>query len=97
MSAVILMELPLVPGKKEEATELFAEFLPQTRTHDGCEEVSMYFEQGDESTLVLFERWETKAHHDAYLQWRGSRPEDGARMQALLAGPPAMRILERGA
>jgi heme oxygenase (mycobilin-producing) len=97
MSVLILMEVTFQPGKAEEGTELFNEFLDQTRTREGCEEIHIYVDRADGSSAVLIELWSSKDLHDAYLAWRGSRPEDGERMKAVLAAPPSMRVLDPAA
>jgi quinol monooxygenase YgiN len=94
MSVLILMDCTFLPGKTEEGTKLFNEFLDQTRTREGCEQIEIYVDRADDSKATLIELWSSKDLHDTYLEWRGSRPEDGERMKAVLAGPPAMRVLD---
>ena len=47
------------------------EALPDTRAFDGCISVETYAEQ-DGSSILLVEEWESKAHQEAYLEWRVS-------------------------
>ena len=71
MSIMITVEFPLQDGKQDDMLASLAEALPDTRAFDGCISVETYAEQ-DGSSILLVEEWESKAHQEAYSEWRVS-------------------------
>ena len=71
MSIMMTVEFPLHDGKQGDMLAFLAEGLPDTRAFDGCISVETYAEQ-DGSSILLVEEWESKAHQEAYLEWRVS-------------------------
>ncbi len=92
MGTLVLFEADALAGKAEELIALFEEVLPDTRAYDGCEGVTVHRDQDAPERLVLIERWTSRSHYEAYLQWRAERGDP--RLGALLAGPPAARYLD---
>ncbi len=71
MSIMFTVEFPLHCGKQGDLLALLEEALPDTRAFDGCIYVEAYAEQ-DGSSILLVEQWESKAHFEAYVEWRES-------------------------
>ena len=71
MSIMFTVEFPLHYGKQGDLLALLEEALPDTRAFDGCISVETYAEQ-DGSSILLVEEQESKAHQEAYLEWRVS-------------------------
>lgn len=44
------------------------EGLTKTRTYDGCVSIRCY--ETEEDTMVIFQEWDSKEHHAAYLKMR---------------------------
>ena len=61
----------LQDGKQNDMLASLAEALPDTRAFNGCISVETYAEQNG-SSILLVEEWESKAHQEAYLEWRVS-------------------------
>ena len=89
---LILLDLPIRPGKLEEVRAHFAEVLPDTRAFDGCGSVSLVVNRDDPTQAMLVERWESQDKYDAYVAWRASLGDE--RLGAMLAGPPSNRSFD---
>ena len=44
--------------------------LVDTRAFDGCESIVVYVDADEPDTVILWEKFATRAHHEAYLAWR---------------------------
>jgi len=44
--------------------------LVDTRAFDGCESIEVYVDADEPDTVTLWEKFATRAHHEAYLAWR---------------------------
>ena len=44
--------------------------LVDTRAFDGCESIEVYVDADEPDTVILWEKFATRAHHEAYLAWR---------------------------
>jgi quinol monooxygenase YgiN len=93
MSIVTVLEIPAREGKVEELKALLKQNLGDTRARQGCESVTVHQDQADANTIVLIERWASRADDEAYRAWRaGPGAIDG--IGALVAGPPSMRYFD---
>ncbi|HLW96610.1 MAG TPA: antibiotic biosynthesis monooxygenase [Solirubrobacteraceae bacterium] len=92
MTTLVLFEADALAGKAEELTTLFEEVLVDTRAYDGCEGVTVHRDQDAPDRLVLLERWVSRPHYEAYLQWRAEQGDP--RLAALLTEPPSIRFLD---
>jgi quinol monooxygenase YgiN len=94
MSVLVLFELQVKPDNISNMKLYMAEILPDTRAYDGCQRIDVYFNTEDAGSMVVVEYWDSRAHHEKYRAWRdGTGFRD--RVQAMLAGPPTLRYLER--
>jgi quinol monooxygenase YgiN len=90
MSVLVVVDLPAQPGKAEEIESFINAIVPDTRTFDGFEGITLHRDQEDPNHLLLLERWDSRAHHEKYLAWRTDRG-DLATIVGLLAGAPTIR------
>ncbi len=44
--------------------------LVDTRAFDGCESIEVYVDADEPDTVILWEKFATRADHEAYLAWR---------------------------
>jgi heme-degrading monooxygenase HmoA len=61
------------PGRAGELLAGLHRVLPDTLTHDGCEEVRLWRDQDDQDRVVSATRWTTRADYEAYLEWRSQK------------------------
>ncbi|MCZ6774403.1 MAG: putative quinol monooxygenase [Proteobacteria bacterium] len=104
MTCVVLLELEV----KEEAVEgLMAglkDIFPDTRAYEGCIDVYASQDQDKPTTIVMVERWESRAHYEKYFARRRrasgisirSAPDPRCNCRRMIDHPPvgfAARIL----
>lgn len=94
MSVMVLLEAPVKPEDLSKMKSYMAEILPGTRECEGCQGINVYFDVANETTLVLVEHWDSRAHHEKYLAWR---TETGVmeKLGGMISGPPNLRYFER--
>jgi quinol monooxygenase YgiN len=58
------------PEDKQSMKDLLVtpEGLTKTRTFDGCVSIECY--EAEEDTMVIWQKWDSKEHHAAYLKMR---------------------------
>ena len=92
MSVMVSVEFFLQDGKQNDMLASLAEALPDTRAFNGCISVETYAEQGS-SSILLVEKFESKAHFEAYVAWRESTGF-GDVLAPFLAADEIVRIYE---
>ena len=94
MSVLVLIEAPVKSEDVSKMKSYMAEILPDTRVYGGCQGVDLYFNKEAAGSMLLVERWESRAHHEKYVGWR---TETGVmdKIGAMLAGPPSIRYFEK--
>jgi quinol monooxygenase YgiN len=85
MSILVVLELDAVDGKADEMVEVLRGSLGDTRARPGCESVTVHRGQDQPTTILLVERWATRADDDAYRAWRAGEGAI-AEMRPLVAG-----------
>jgi len=93
MSVMVVVELPAQPDKAEDIVSFISAIVPDTRTFDGFEGITLHRSQDDPDHLLLLEAWESRAHHGKYLAWRTDRG-DLATIVGMLAGSPTIRYFD---
>jgi quinol monooxygenase YgiN len=73
MSVRVILELHVKPEATEQMKGGFKNLLPDTRSFDGCEEISVVQSQDDPNMFLVLEQWETRENYEAYLKWRTDR------------------------
>ena len=87
------VQLTAKPGKLDAlCKEVFETALKDTRRFDGLISLETYAEQGTD-TLLLIEKWKSKAHHEKYREWRKTSGF-GAIVGPYLTGPSAIRYFD---
>ena len=93
MSILVVLELEAVPGSEATMIDVLRRNLGDTRARQGCEGVTVHQDQDRPASIVLVERWATRADDGAYRAWRAG---EGAikEMAGLVAGPPTIRYYD---
>lgn len=93
MGVFVVLELKLQPGTREQAKKEAAAILPDTRKFAGYVSLNLLESTDEPDVLMIVEQWESRAHYQAYFNWR---MESGtmAGIGALLAAPPAPRYFD---
>ena len=93
MAVTVLLDLHTKAGRGDELEEFLAKILPDSRAFDGCIELRVVRNQDDPEHIVVIERWESRAHHEAYFAWR---VEEGTLAAALdyLETQPVFRYFD---
>ena len=60
MAITVLLEAKAKPGTGNDFLEILKEILPDTRSHDGCKEITVYQNQDDADVMDLVGKWESK-------------------------------------
>jgi quinol monooxygenase YgiN len=66
----IIVEFPVVAETRAEFIIELEKILVDTRAFDGCLGVTIWTNEEDASMVWLLEDWQTRAHQEAYLNWR---------------------------
>lgn len=91
MSITVLVEGTVKDNDAFDA--LMREILPDTRSYEGCEGLTVKRNMDESAGVVLVENWQSRAHYDKYLGWREETGVLGE-IGALLDGPPSIRYFE---
>ena len=75
VSILTVLELEAAEGKAEQVKAVLAQHLGDTRARPGCELVTVHQDQSNPNSILLIERWATRADDEAYRAWRAG---DGA-------------------
>ena len=71
MSQTVYAEFPCKEGEGANLVNMLREILPDTRAFEGCESIEVYTGGSDNADdVVIWQRWATRANHEAYLAWR---------------------------
>lgn len=94
MSVLVILEGQVQPEKIDELKSSLAGLFPGTRAYDGSQGIDAYFNMDDKGNMAILEKWESRGHHEKYLQWR---TETGVmeKLGSMLIGPPSLRYFER--
>lgn len=87
MPITVLLELTFKPDSVAAAREVMGRALTETRSFDGNLATVVIVDEADEAHWIVYERWESVAHDEAYRSFRAG---DGkiVDLPALLAAPP---------
>ncbi|MCO4747937.1 MAG: antibiotic biosynthesis monooxygenase [Proteobacteria bacterium] len=93
MAETMILTIPVKPEKRDEFAQMMGGVLPDTRAYEGCLGVDLWLPEDNDSNVLFFERWATRANQEAYFAWR---IETGL-MDALapfLAGEPVVTWMD---
>ncbi len=92
MSLTTILDLHVKPDDAAGAPAVLRSILTDTRNFDGCLGVDVMVDVADPAHYVLFEKWESVEADSAYRAWRAT-PEGASSLGNILAGPPAVTML----
>jgi len=72
MTTIVLLDIP-AGDARDAVLALMRDALPVTRAFDGCEGLELLANQDDTGNILIYERWQSRAHYDALLR-RGCGP-----------------------
>ncbi len=87
MVCAVTAEFVCNNGKRDELVELLSVMVPETRKKDGAIMIEICIDQDDPDRIVLLEKWNSRANHEAYVAYRKERG-DIDKIMNLLATPP---------
>ena len=90
MALITQFELIAKEANGEALSAFLSEILPGTLSYEGCEGADFGVSEDNASSVLLIEKWRSKADFEAYLNWRIDRG-DFAKMQSLLALDPKVQ------
>lgn len=67
--------------------------LIDTRKFAGCRRIEVYLDQGNPNRMLLWEGWDSRAHHEKYVQWQVETGMIEA-LVPMLSEPPAFLHLD---
>jgi quinol monooxygenase YgiN len=93
VSILVLLELEAKDGAESAMIDVLRRHLGDTRARPGCESVTVHQDHDRPTSILLVERWASRADDDAYRAWRAG---DGAiaEIGPLVAGAPKIRYLD---
>lgn len=69
MGTLVQVEAIVQPEQLENFIAMCRKGFADTRSFDGCNEISGYLCE-DGKTFLAIERWDSKEHYERYLAWR---------------------------
>ena len=87
MAIAVTLELKTQPGKGGELVGALKGMLGDTRARQGAQKIEMVVNQDDSDHIVVYEIWDTKEDHQAYMGWRQERGDLDA-LGGLVVEPP---------
>ncbi len=93
MTTIVTLDIPASAGTRDAVLATLQEALLETRAFAGCEGLELLVNQDDTANILVYERWASRAHYDAY---RAFRAETGfsARFRAMFPHPPTVRVFD---
>ncbi len=93
MAIAVTLDLKVQPGKGGELTEILKSMLGDTRARHGAQRIEMVVNQDDPDHIVIYENWDSKEDHQAYMAWRQERGDLDA-LGTFVASPPTVTYFE---
>lgn len=87
MPITVLLELTFKPESVATAREVMERALPDTRAFDGNLATDVVVDEDDEAHWIIYERWDSIAHDEAYRSFRAGEGKI-TDLPPLLAAPP---------
>ena len=87
MPITVLLELKFKPESVAAARELMGSELKRTRAFDGNLVTDVIIDEDDEGHWIIYERWDTVEHDEAYRSFRAGEGKI-VDLPPLLAAPP---------
>lgn len=87
MPVTVLLELKFKPESVAAAREIMGTALKDTRAFDGNLVTDVIVDEVDEAHWIIYERWESVEHDEAYRSFRAGEGKI-VELPPLLAAPP---------
>src|ERR1700709_2206126 len=87
MTVTVTLELRFKPDEVAAGRELMGRTLETTRAFDGNVRTDVLIDEDDEAHWLIYERWDTVEHDEAYRAFRGGEGKV-TQLPPLLAAPP---------
>jgi quinol monooxygenase YgiN len=81
MTVTVYMELNVKDDKVGELKALLEALLPETRSTEGCREITVHQDMNRPTRIVMLETWERRADHEAYMEWRSQKGDSATGVQ----------------
>ena len=90
MRTLVLLEVTAKAECADDVTDFFRTRLPDTRSYDGCQDITVYAND-DGRSIVQVQHWDSEEHYQKYLAWR---VETGVLsvLEPMLDGDPSIRF-----
>lgn len=93
MTTQVILEFRAREGCIDKVRDWLRSVLPDTRGFEGCVTLHCVQNQEDPANILIVEQWDTRAHYEKYLTWRGARG-DMEVFGAMMDGPPTIRFFD---
>ena len=70
MSHTVLANFKCNEGMGALLLPVLLEALADTRAFEGCESIETYVDQDNPDLILLWEKWDKRESHAAYIEWR---------------------------
>jgi quinol monooxygenase YgiN len=93
MTTIVLLDIPATDTTRDGVLNCLQEALSTTRAFEGCEGLELLVNQDDGANILVYERWASREHYNAY---RAFRAETGfsASFRAMFPNPPTVRVFD---
>jgi quinol monooxygenase YgiN len=92
MSIHVITAFHAKPDQADDLIALLVRSIPDSRAHEGCEDISIRQDQDDPAHVLSLTTWTTRRHYEEYLAWRTDMG-DTAIFEALLDQPMSISYL----
>jgi len=93
MALVILVELSVQPGKRNDFLTYLGEEIAVSRNFEGNQQFDILFDHNEPGKIIFYEQWQSREAQQRYWSWRVARG-DNEKLQQYLLSPPVVRTFE---
>ena len=93
MSVVVLLHVQFDESKADEYKAALQSMLPDTRARKGALKIHMLVDKDQPADVAIYEEWETRADHEAYIAWRTERG-DMEKLGSMLRAAPSIKYYD---
>ena len=88
-----MVNLSIKEGSIEDFKKFFAEIIPDTRSHQGCQGVQLYQSKETPTKFTIHAKWNSEEEQNSYMKWR---MEQGSfeKLEPMLSAPFSMQSYE---
>ncbi|MEE2898098.1 MAG: antibiotic biosynthesis monooxygenase family protein [Gemmatimonadota bacterium] len=70
MPEKMILEIPVKADKRDEFLTALDGALPDTKAYEGNIKTEVWLPEDDDSLVLIYEEWATRANQEAYFNWR---------------------------